>query len=99
MARPRLVTRTVKETHVTVLCLNTQTGEPYNEEITICGSFENDEKLLKHVAKKYNSEIHKAVHIVDKEVTNTLYGMPEDEFVKNASVMPDRVKEDDNKTE
>lgn len=90
MARKPMVTRTIKTTHVTVLCLNVQTGEPYNESFVLPRTFEDDSKIIKELEKTYNNAEHKAVHVVSKEEKETLYGMLESDFIQSAQVLPPR---------
>lgn len=90
MARKPMVTRTIKTTHVNVLCLNVQTGEPYNESFVLPRTFEDDKKIIKELEKTYNNDERKAVHVVDKEEHETLYGMLETDFIANAQVLPPR---------
>jgi hypothetical protein len=45
---------------------------------------------MKAVSAQVDNEQQKAVKIVKQEVVETLYGMTEDEFIKNAKVLPPR---------
>ena len=90
MARKPMVTRTIKTTAVTVLCLNVQTGEPYNDTVVLPRTFEDDTKIIKTLEKCYNTDERKAVHVVAKEERETLYGMLETDFIKHAEVLPPR---------
>ena len=47
-----------------------------------------DEKVI-------NSDTDKAVHIVDSEEIETLYGMTEQEFIEKAKVLPPRTKKEE----
>lgn len=92
MARTPMVTRTITATRVNVMCLNVQAGEPCNISVTVPRTYKDDDALLK-VAKPLieseNPEV-KAVHVVDKEEIETLYGMTEQDFMKYAKVLPPR---------
>lgn len=90
MARIPMVTRTVKATKVNVLCLNIETAEPFNEVVTISGTFKAEKDLMKSVEKMLNTETVKAVHVVDTEEVETLYGMTEQKFIELAEVLPPR---------
>lgn len=95
MARSvNMVTRTIKSTRVTALCLDTQTAEPSNATFIVGGTFPNDPKgndrLLKKVKSAHETETFKVVSIVDKEVQEHLYGMTEDKFIAGAEVLPAR---------
>lgn len=90
MARVPMVTRTIRATEVNVMCLDVEKGEPFNKDVTVSRTFKDDEKLLKEVKKIIESDTIKAVHIVDKREIETLYGMPEQEFIEHAKVLPPR---------
>ena len=87
MARKPMVTRTIVTTKVTLMCLNIQTGEPFNEVLTLPRTYNDDKKLLKVVQETFDTDENKAVHIVGKEEIETLYGMSEQEFIQNATVL------------
>lgn len=90
MARVPMVTRTIVATKANVMCLDVQKGEPFNESVTIPRTYKDDEVLLKKVRPLLETETVKAVHIVDKEEIETLYGMTEQEFIQRAKVLPPR---------
>lgn len=90
MARVPMVTRTIVATKVHVMCLDVQKGEPFNEFVTVPRTYKDDEVLLKKVRPLLETETVKAVHIVDKEEIETLYGMTEQEFIQHAKVLPPR---------
>lgn len=87
MARKPMVTRTIVTTKVTLMCLNIQTGEPFNEVLTLPRTYSDDKKLLKVVQETFDTDVHKVVHIVAKDEIESLYGMSEQEFIKNATVL------------
>ena len=100
MARVPMVTRTIVATKANVMCLDVQKGEPFNESVTVPRTYKDDEALLKKVRPLLESETVKAVHIVDKEEIETLYGMSEQEFIQHAKVLPPRnIKIYDEKTD
>jgi len=43
--------------------------------------------LLKKVEEVVNTDEVKAVHIVDKEEVETLYGMTEQDFITNSTIL------------
>lgn len=90
MARVPMVTRTIVTTKATVMCLDVQTGEPCNMTVTVPRTYKDDNVLMKKVRPLLETETFKAVHIVDKEEIETLYGMTEQEFIKYAEVLPPR---------
>ena len=93
MARVPQVTRTIITTNCNVMCLNIQSGEPFNVSVTLPRTYKDDKKLLKKVQEVIDNDEVKAVHIVDKEEVETLYGMTEQDFIKYATVLPPRIKE------
>ena len=90
MARVPMVTRTIVTTKVNVMCLDVQAGEPCNKTVTVPRTYKDDGALLNKVRPLIETETLKAVHIVDKEEIETLYGMTEQEFIKYAKVLPPR---------
>lgn len=99
MARVPMVTRTFITTKVNVLCLDIATGEPCNKSAVVLRSYKDDEKLFKKVKEVLETETLKPVSIVDKEEVETLYGMPEQEFIEHAEVQPPRKAAKENVTE
>lgn len=90
MARVPMVTRTIVTTKVNVMCLDVQMGEPCNKVITVPRTYKDDEALMKKVRPLLETETLKAVHIVDKEEIETLYGMTEQDFIEHAKLLPPR---------
>lgn len=90
MARTPQVTRTIKTTDVTLLCMNVVSCEPFNEKLTLARTYKNDNDILKEAKKYLENEEVKVVHVVDKEEIETLYGMTEQDFIKVAKKLPPR---------
>ncbi len=90
MARTPQVTRTIKTTIVTVLCLDIVNGEPFNEIVTLPRTYKDEKAMLKEVEKVVNNDTQKAVHIVDFIVEEKLYGMSEQKFIEIAEQLPPR---------
>lgn len=95
MARVPMVTRTIVATKITALCLNIETGEPFNKTVTVSGTFKDEKSMLKAAEKLINTEAERAVHIVFSEEIETLYGMTEQEFIQSAQVLPPRGKKEE----
>lgn len=95
MARVPMVTRTIVATKVNILCLNIETAEPFNKDVTLSGTFKDSKSLMKAVEKVVNSDTEKAVHVVASEEVETLYGMPEQKFIELAEVLPPRGKKEE----
>ena len=87
MARKPMVTRTITTTKANVLCMDIQSAEPFNKVITLPRTYKDDKTLMKRVQEVVETENIKAVHIVDKEEVETLYGMTEQEFIEKAVVL------------
>lgn len=84
MARRPMVTRTIQSTKVNVLCLDVSDGEPCNVEVVLPRTYKDEAAMLKEAKKLIDTDTVKAVHIVDVEVTENLYGMDEADFIKYA---------------
>lgn len=98
MARVPMVTRTIVTTKANVMCLDVQVGEPFNKEVIVPRTYKDNETLLKKVKPMIETDTVKAVHIVDSEEIETLYGMTEQEFIKYAKVLPPRDSKEVDKT-
>ena len=96
MARVPMVTRTITTTKANVMCLNVETAEPFNVEVTVPRTYKDEDSLLKAVKAVAENDSVKCVHIVDSEQIETLYGMYEQEFIEHAKVLPPRNKEEQN---
>ena len=95
MARERMVTRTVVATEVTALCLNIETAEPFNKTVILSGTFKDKQAIEKAAKKAIDTDLEKCVTVVEYTEKETLYGMPEQQFIELAKVLPPR----DNKVE
>ena len=90
MAREKMVTRTMQTTEVEVLCLDLETQLPFTQKLTLTGTFKDNKQLMKAVTKQVDKDNKKAVHVTSTKEIETLYGMLEDDFVKNAKILPPR---------
>lgn len=90
MAKQRMVTRTALTTNATVLCLNTETAEPFNQTVVLSGTYKDTKVLLKDAKKLLDSDTVTVCKVVDVSVEEKLYGMPENEFLSAAKVLPHR---------
>ena len=89
MARMRMVTRTVEVNTYSVMTCNTETAEVRTIEFKV-GVIPQSIEPIKYLKKQYETETLKLCAITSHTVETILYGMPEDEFIKNASVLPPR---------
>lgn len=87
MARKPMVTRTITTTKANVLCMDIKSAEPFNKVVTLPRTYKDDKVLMKRVKEVVETDNIKAVHIVDKEEVETLYGMTEQEFIEKAVVL------------
>lgn len=90
MARMRMVTRTVNLAVVEVMCLNTETANVSLIEYEIGGGLTDKNEILKVVKKLYETDTHKCVAINNLTFKEILYGMPENEFIAKATILPPR---------
>lgn len=84
-----MVTRTVTQTTVKVMCLNVTTAEVTINEYTIGGTY-TDSDLLKKCKKLFETDEFKVVHIESSKVEEILMGMTEEDFIRYATVLPPR---------
>ena len=82
-----MVTRTITTTKANVLCMDIQNAEPFNKVVTLPRTYKDDKTLMKKVQEVVETDTVKAVHVVDKEEVETLYGMTEQEFIQKAVVL------------
>ena len=85
-----MVTRTILTTEVSVLCLDLIKSEPFNKEVTLPRTYKDEKAMMKKVSALIDNDECKAVHIVNSRVVETLYGMPEEDFIAAAQVLPPR---------
>lgn len=88
MARTPMITRTITTTLANVLCLNIVEGEPFNQVVTLPRTYKDEKSLMKQVELAINTDSVKAVHVVNTMVEETLYGMPEADFIAVAKPLP-----------
>lgn len=88
--RKPMVTRTIVSTEVTALCVNPQTAETFEQKFMLTGkiadNYENS-KVLKRVAKQYNTEECTIVTVRNIKEVIELYGMDEADFIAGAKIL------------
>lgn len=89
MVRKRMVTRTIEQTTAQVMTLDVATAEVLIKEYTIGGRF-NNEELLNKFKELFETETIKLVNIESQTCEEVLLGMPEEEFIILAKVLPPR---------
>ena len=90
MARERMVTRTVSEAKVKALAVNVNECKLETREYSISATVkEGDEvKFINKFIEKDTGV--KVVSVIERTVTEVLYGMPEVDFIRLAKVLPPR---------
>lgn len=91
MAKPRMVTRTILSTKATLLCLNTESAEPFNETVNLGGIYKDDKSLMKAAKKLVENDTISVCKVVNVEVIEKLYGMTEQDFLASAKELPPRL--------
>ena len=95
MARKAMVTRTIKGTKVSALCVDTVEQKTYVKDVTLGGTYDDEKSLNKALSAVINDNTNRYVSVIATEVFETLYGMDETEFIAHAEVLPPRsVKEE-----
>ena len=84
MAKQKFITRTMKSTRVSILCVDTQTAETFNKIVLLSGTFKNEDEILKQAKKTIETGSIKAVDVAASQIEQGLYRMPEDVFLANA---------------
>lgn len=88
MAKEKMVTRTMKTTTITAMCVDTDTGEVFNGTVTVAGDIKTEKMQEKLFNEYYNApesiKEYKAVKIVDVKVDSAIMGMTESEFLTHA---------------
>lgn len=90
MRKENMVTRTMKTTEAAFLCINVESAEPFNQTISLPGTYKSDEAIEKRGREILNKDGVRMVALVSKEEKEALYGMPETDFIANAKVLPPR---------
>lgn len=84
MARAPMVTRELIGTEANVLTVDTEKAETNYVNVTVQGKYKTAEYLLKKIKAVYETENLQIVKVVDYKEVHKLYGMPCEEFYKNA---------------
>lgn len=82
--RVKYLTRSVKYTEATALCLDVTTAEPSTNVFELEGKFTSEEKMLAELRKQHDTELLKVVAITSTEEKENLMGIPMDMFLSNA---------------
>lgn len=90
MARKPMVTRTVRTTKVTFLCVNIVEEKTETKVVEVTRTYSDDKKLLKAVKEVITDENIIPVKVIKTEIVESLFGMTEQEFVEYAQILPAR---------
>lgn len=90
MARQRMVTRTVNVTTCEVMGLVISQAAVSTIKVQLSGAYADKDSALKAVKKLHETEDYKPTAITNMFTEEILYGMPEEEFIKMARIMPPR---------
>lgn len=101
MARKVMITRTIKMTVATVKILDLETEKVFSQPVSVPHTYKSDKDLLDKVKEVRETDTEKVVSLVSVDVVSTRYGMDEDGFLKNATVLPplgskNKKEDDDN---
>ena len=86
----KMITRTVIKTTADCLCMNVTEGKAETRHFEIGGRYESKEQLLKKVQKVFDTDTFKVVSVTSSVEEEVLLGMSEEDFIRNAVVMPPR---------
>ena len=89
MARQRMITRTIEQSIAQVMTVDITTSEVSVRQYIIGGNYTED-VLLSKLKKLFETDTLKLVHVKDVKVEEVLLGMTEEDFIKNAVVLPSR---------
>ena len=90
MARERMVTRTVTSVNYNVMVVDNKTKTVENITVSIPSGDTLSEKARQKALTSAMPEGKLFVQVVSEHMENTLYGMPETEFIRLAKVLPNR---------
>ena len=94
--RKAMVTRTIQTTVANCLCVNPETREVTEMNLTLSGTFKDLKSLEKAVNKVTENAPFRVVSITESRVEETLYGMTEQKFIENADILPPRATKENN---
>lgn len=89
MANVKMITRTIEQTTAEVMRVDTNTAQVTINSYTIGGSY-TDEDLLKKLKKLFETDGIVLVKIESQKTEQLLLGIPEEDFIRYATVLPPR---------
>ena len=79
-----MITRTVVGTKATVIAVNTMTLSAEKKVVTIAGTFDSNEKLLKALKKLHDNDTEVISAVLSADKFEELYGLDESIFMQYA---------------
>ena len=79
-----MVTRVFTITKCIALCLDTNTCEPFNKDVTLIGTYPTETRLMNAAKRELEHGTVKVVEIVSKEECEELRGIPVKQFFKDS---------------
>lgn len=93
MAREKMITRSIVETTVRIMCLDVKSAEVSINEFKIGGEWSaKPSKLLERLQELYDTTTFKLVNIENISEVEVLLGMSLEDFMRYAKVLPSRTK-------
>ena len=89
----RMVTRTIELNTYTVRTMNIETAEVIDVDYTVGTSYKQDD-VLKQLRAEHETDTFKLVAVINHTTETRLYGMDEQTFINNATILPPRTKSD-----
>ena len=84
MARKLYVTRTMKSTKASILCMDIEAAEPMNVTVVLPTIYKDAKAILKAAKPIVETDLVKAVAVVDWQTEYGMYRMPMETFLANA---------------
>ena len=94
MKKERMITRTIKNTSALVKVYDMEKDEITSTWLDITGNIGSEDELAKACENRLKGSDYKLLKVVDKMVTEKLYGMSESLFMLYAVELEPRVKDD-----
>lgn len=88
----RYISRTIKTIKCDVLCIDKKSKETFNQEEIVTGNFKTEDKLIKYLHEKIDTEDVSVVTVLEKTASEALYSMLEEDFIKYADEVQKRYR-------
>ena len=73
-------------TLATVLCLDLEKKEPYEQTIRVPRAYKNERMLLKAISDAIGSPTVKVVHVITSKIEHCKFTMTEQHYIDNADI-------------